>query len=212
MYDDGEQTVETSDSEVHATLRGLLVDAASYIDEELSPEREKAGRYYRGERFGDEEEGRSQVVSRDVSDTVRAILPSMMRIFFGGERVMEFAPVGAEDTEMAAQATDYAHYVFARDNRGFMVLYSAIKDALIRRTGAIKTWYDDSLEVTHENYEGIDDASLALAPHPPEREDPGRGAAAGGAPGIARRPLLPGRRRGRAPGRAHRLRPGRDGL
>ena len=162
MYDDQVDAVEDESNEVHATLRALLVDAASYVDEELSPDREKAGRYYRGEPFGDEGEGRSRVVSRDVADTVRAILPSMMRIFFGGERVMEFSPVGPEDAEMAEQATDYVHYVFTRDNRGFMTLYSAIKDALLRRTGAIKTWWDDSTEVAFENYEGIDDEAYAL--------------------------------------------------
>ena len=170
MYDDELDAIEDEEKEAHATLRALLVDAASYVDEELSPDREKAGRYYRGEPFGDEEEGRSKVVSRDVSDTVRAILPSMMRIFFGGERVMEFSPVGPEDAEMAEQATDYVHYVFTRDNRGFMVLYSAVKDALLRRTGAIKTWWDDSIEVSFEDYEGIDDATLALLEEDPELE------------------------------------------
>jgi len=160
MYDEPDRIED--DSEIHATLRGLLVDAASYVDEELSPDRDKAGRYYRGEPFGDEEDGRSKVVSRDVADTVRAIMPSMMRVFFGGERVMEFSPVGPEDAEMADQATDYVHFVFARDNRGFMTLYSAIKDALLRRTGAIKTWWDDSVEVAYETYEGIDDEAYAL--------------------------------------------------
>ena len=162
MYDDELEAADNEDSEVHATVRSLLVEAAAYVDEELSPDRDKAGKYYRGDLFGDEEEGRSKVVSRDVADTVRAILPSMMRIFFGGERVMEFSPVGPEDAEMADQATDYVHYVFTRDNRGFMTLYAAIKDALTRRTGAIKTWWDDSIEVTFEDYEGIDDETLAL--------------------------------------------------
>jgi len=170
MYDDELEKIDEEEQETHATLRALLVDAASYVDEELSPDREKAGRYYRGEPFGDEEEGRSRVVSRDVSDTVRAILPSMMRIFFGGERVMEFSPVGPEDAEMADQATDYVHFVFARDNGGFMVLYSAIKDALLRRTGAIKTWWDDSVEVSFEDYEGIDDATLEMLEEDPELE------------------------------------------
>lgn len=168
MYDEPDKVEE--DSETHATLRSLLVDAASYVDEELSPDREKAGRYYRGELFGDEEEGRSKVVSRDVSDTVRAIMPSMMRVFFGGERVMEFSPIGPEDAEQAEQATDYVHYVFARDNAGFMTLYSAIKDALLRRTGAIKTWWDDSTEVTYETYEGIDDDTLAVLAEDAELE------------------------------------------
>jgi len=153
---------QRDETETQLTVRRLLDDAASYIDEEVSPDRVLAARYYAGEPFGDEEDGRSKVVSRDVSDTVRAMLPSLMRVFFSGERVVEFAPVGPEDTDMAEQATDYINYVFTRDNSGFLALHSAIKDALLKRTGAIKTWWDDSVKVAFEDYEGLDDAALQL--------------------------------------------------
>lgn len=159
---------QRDETETQLTVRRLLDDAASYIDEEVSPDRVLAARYYAGEPFGDEEDGRSKVVSRDVSDTVRAMLPSLMRVFFSGERVVEFAPVGPEDTDLAEQATDYINYVFTRDNSGFLALHSAIKDALLKRTGAIKTWWDDSVKVEFEDYEGLDDAALQLLEDDPE--------------------------------------------
>jgi hypothetical protein len=151
---------ELDDDLKHQVARALT-DAADYVDEELSPTRTKATEYYLGMPFGDEEEGRSKVVSRDVSDTVRAILPSLLKIFTGSEKPLEFVPEGPEDVAMAEQATDYVSYVFFRDNDGYSALYSAFEDALVRGTGVIKSWWDDSVEVEIEQYEGLDDETLA---------------------------------------------------
>ena len=62
------------------------------------------GRIHGGEPFGNEEEGRSQVVSMDVRDTVQAIMPSLMRIFHGSDRTVEYVPQSAEDVASAKQA------------------------------------------------------------------------------------------------------------
>lgn len=141
-------------------VSSALEDAADYVDTELSPQRVLASEYYDGEPFGDEEKGRSSAVSRDVSDTVRAVLPSLMRVFFGSDNPVEFVPEHASEVATAEQATEYVNYVFARDNPGFEVLHSALKDALIRRTGPIKVWWDDALHVRYEQYEALDDTAL----------------------------------------------------
>ena len=89
------------DDRLQAIVSQALESAADYLDEELSPVRVKASEYYAGEPFGDEVEGQSQVVSRDVSDVVRAILPSLVRVFTGSERAMEYVPQGPEDEAVA---------------------------------------------------------------------------------------------------------------
>ena len=86
--------------DIQAIVAGEIEDAVDYIDSVISPDRALATQYYRGEPFGNEEEGRSQVVSRDVRDTVQAILPSLMRMFFGGNNIVEFAPNGPEDVRL----------------------------------------------------------------------------------------------------------------
>lgn len=154
--------IEQLDDDLQLIVSKALEDAEDFVDGELSPDRTKAWEYYQGMPFGDEEKGRSSVVSRDVADTIRAILPSLIRVFTGSEKVMEFVPEGPEDVMMAEQATDYVNYVFLRDNPGFTVLHAAFKDALIRKTGVIKTWWDDSTEVEIEDYEGLDDDTLMV--------------------------------------------------
>jgi len=117
-----------SDEELQNIVAGEIDDAQAYIDDVISPERAEAGQYYKGEPFGNEEEGRSQVVSMDVRDTVQAILPSVMRVFFGSSNVVEYAPNRAEDIQVAEQATDYVNYCLTRDNNLFIHAYAMFKD------------------------------------------------------------------------------------
>ena len=78
------------EEEFRSRVRMAIEDAATYIDTYIAPERENAMSYYLGNDFGDEEEGRSQVVMTEVRDTVLAMLPSLLRIFTGGDIVTTF--------------------------------------------------------------------------------------------------------------------------
>ena len=109
------------DADLEALVGGELTDATSFIDAELSPVRARAIQYYRGEPFGNEEEGRSQVVSTDVRDTINGIIPSLMKVFFGSKKIVQFAPRNPEDVASAEQATDYINHIFQNDNNGFLI-------------------------------------------------------------------------------------------
>jgi hypothetical protein len=121
---------QMDDDELQGIVGKEIDDAIDFIDNWISPIRATATEYYRGEPFGNEEEGRSQVVSMDVRDTVQAIMPSLMRIFHGTDRTVEYAPQGPEDVAAAKQATEYANYIINRDNNGFLHVHAAFKDAL----------------------------------------------------------------------------------
>jgi len=149
------------EDELQGIVGNEIEDAVDFIDNIVSPIRAKATEYYRGLPFGDEEDGRSQVVSYDVRDTVQAILPSLMRIFTASDKVVEFTPRNPEDVPMAEQATDYVNYIFNRDNDGFMVLHSAFKDALVRKAGIVKFYWDESFDTETSDMTGLDDAALA---------------------------------------------------
>lgn len=156
--------------DIQAIVSGEIEDAVDYIDSTISPLRAVATEYYRGMPFGNEEDGRSQVVSRDVRDTVQAILPSLMRVFFGSQKIVEFAPNGPEDVAMAEQATDYINYVLTRDNPGFEIFYSAFKDALVCKTGIIKFYWDNQTEIQTVDMSGLDDTGLAVLNSDPNCE------------------------------------------
>ena len=151
-----------TDMDLEAMMGQEITDAVSYIDSDLSPIRARGTEYYRGDPFGNEEEGRSQVVAMEVRDTVSAMLPSLMKVFFSTENTVEFVPRGPEDVQSAQQATDYCNYVFNNDNNGFMVAYATFKDALVRKCGIVKVYIEDSESVRIEEYSGLDDQTLQI--------------------------------------------------
>jgi hypothetical protein len=151
-----------ADEELESLVGTELTDATSFVDAELSPVRARAIQYYRGEPFGNEEEGRSQVVSTDVRDTIAGIMPSLMKIFYGSKQIVHFSPKNAEDVPAAEQATDYVNYIFNNDNNGFLTLHSAFKDALRGALGIVKYVWEEKVEVKTEYYSGLDESALTV--------------------------------------------------
>ena len=162
LEDEPAASAGMSEEEYRGAVKAAITDAADYIDDEVAPEREKAQKYYRGDAFGNEEEGRSQVVMTEVRDTILAMMPSLLRVFTASEKPVEFAPRRSEDVAMAEQATDYVSYVFNVDNPGFSILHSAFKDALKSKIGVFKWYTATTTDIREENYTDIDEAQLQL--------------------------------------------------
>jgi hypothetical protein len=129
---------------------------------EIASDRADALDRYMGKPYGDEKAGRSQVVSRDVSDVVEGVCANVLKPFVGGDRVVVFTPRGPEDEEAAQQETDYINYVVMDRNNGFVVLNSAVKDALLLRNGYVKLGWTKREDVTIERYQALSDEELAL--------------------------------------------------
>jgi len=161
MFCIGAPAMKLSDNELKSIVQHEVSQAVAYSDEWQSQDREEALRYYMGEPYGDEIEGRSQVVSRDVADTIEWILPALMRIFASGDKVVEFLPTGPEDEKIAEQATDYANYIIEKNN-SFLLQYNWQKDALLQRVGVIKVWWEKETEVEIDERAGLTDDEFAL--------------------------------------------------
>jgi hypothetical protein len=153
---------QVANDEFMSALQSEIEDAKAYIDTDIGPGRVLATKYFNYELFGNEEEGRSKVVSPDVRDTCIAFLPDLLRIFLGPEHVAEFEPRGEEDVAEAEQATDYVSYILKNDNPGFMVFYSAFLDGLVRKNGFVKYWWDETEKVETYQLTGVDPLALEM--------------------------------------------------
>ena len=150
--------IEIADPKLRSILSNQIRNALGYLGGQLSQSRKKSVEYYLGDKLGTEIDGRSQVVSTDVSDTVESILPNLLRIFTASDKVVRCDPVTAEDVPLADQATAYINHVFYKDNNGFQLLYNFFKDALIEKNGFLKIYYDESEKVEHETYKNLTQA------------------------------------------------------
>jgi len=141
--------------ELSAHLEQEINAALGYKDGKLTEQRSDALDRYYGKKYGNEQEGRSQIVTRDVADVIEWIMPSLMKIFTSGDQVVKFEPQGPEDVEMAKQSTDYVNYVIMRQNPGFSTIYQWFKDALLQKNGVVKHYWDDSSETLREEYKNL---------------------------------------------------------
>ena len=148
--------------EFQALLRNEIENAHGYYDNEYGIDRIKAMDYYMGEKYGNEQEGRSQVVTTEVADTIEFIMPSLMRTFTQTDNFVEFMPRHEEDVEGAKQATSYANYVINCQNNGFVILHNFFKDALLQKLGVVKVYYDETETMEEETYTNLSDDELTL--------------------------------------------------
>jgi len=153
---------KVTNEQLRAIINSEINNSIGFMGSNLTSQRKKSMEYYMGEKLGTEIDGRSQVVSTDVADTIETILPNLLRIFTASDQVVKCEPVKSEDVPLAEQATNYINYIFNKDNPGFSILYTWFKDALLEKNGIVKVYWDDSSSVEQETYENLNDQEYQL--------------------------------------------------
>jgi hypothetical protein len=151
-----------TDIQVKAILENEIDDAIGYLESDTTDERTKALNYYLRNPLGNEIEGRSQIVTGEVAEAVDGALPQLIRIFTSADDVVQFEPKSPGDEPFAKQATEYANWVFYRQNDGFLILHNWFKDALLQKTGIVKAYWNDETDVIKEKYKDLTDDELVL--------------------------------------------------
>lgn len=152
--------------ELQALVAGAVQDAVDFIESDIAPDRIKAQEYFDGGVDIGQEEGRSKVVATKVRDTIRQVKPSLMRIFLSHEKPAEFVPVGPEDVGSAEQATLYIQKRLEQSN-GFRLLNDAFDDALRKKTGILKVWWEDYSKAEIFTFTDLSDEELMLVMQEP---------------------------------------------
>ncbi len=153
---------DLTNAEIVAKIEQAEQKSYGINDSTLVEDREEALRFYNGEKFGNEIEGRSQVVSRDVLDTIESALPQLLKMFVSSDDVVRFEPRGPEDEDAAEQETEAVNYFVMNKNDGYEIFYTWFKDALISKNGYVKVWFEEYEETETESYKGLTDDQLAL--------------------------------------------------
>lgn len=150
-----------TETDINGIVREALFDAVDFVESEIAPSRIKSQRYFDGEVDIGEEEGRSTVVATKVRDTVRAIKPSLMRVFLSTDRAVEYVPSGPKDVQFAEMATKYMQYKFS-ELGGYRIINDAFHDALIKKVGIVKAYWDTVSEQEIYEYNDINDQEYSV--------------------------------------------------
>lgn len=145
-----------------AIVEAEIDNAIGYIETETVEQRRKAIQYYNRDPYGNEVEGRSQIVTGEVAEAIDGALPALLRVFTQSDDVVRFEPTGPGDEEKAKQATEYANWVMMRDNPGVTIMHNWFKDALMCKVGTVKVYWDEKEQVNTESYQNLSEEELAM--------------------------------------------------
>jgi hypothetical protein len=118
--------------------------------------------YYLGNAMGNEQEGRSALVSTDVADAIEWIIPQVMKSFTQNNEVVIFDPIGPDDEKQAELESEFVYDILMKQNDGFILIHQFVKDALMQRNGILKVYYENNEEVTTESYSGLSEEQLQM--------------------------------------------------
>ena len=152
--------METND--LKSILQAEIDDSIGFIESETVEQRKQALEAYLRQPYGNEVEGKSQIVTGEVAEAIDGALPSLVRIFTGSDQIVVFEPQGPQDEASAKQATDYCNWVFNRDNEGVAILHDWFKDALLQKNGIVKAYWEDKENITKERYYNLSNDELAM--------------------------------------------------
>jgi len=154
--------MKMDEGQIKGILEAEIDNSIGYIETETTEDRRRALDYYLRNPYGNEVEGRSQIVTGEVAEAIDGALPQLIRVFTTTEDIVYFEPTSANDEESAKQATDYCNWVFYRENEGLLILHNWFKDALLQKVGVVKSYWDSKEDVTKEKYENLTEDELAL--------------------------------------------------
>ncbi len=137
----------TSPEDLAAILKREY-EAADDYHEQLEQLQRVAFEYYEAQPFGNEVDGRSQIVLPDVQETCDGMLGILLKMFVSGDRVVEFEATNEEDEQAADDATAAIDYLFMRKQDGYRVLNDAGMDGLQRKIGIFKAVCEEEEKVS----------------------------------------------------------------
>lgn len=160
--------------EIVGFLANKIDQAMNDEDGDLSDVRKENLNYYIGAEYGDERDGYSKFVTRETLETVEWVLPSVLRVFLSGDRIVSFTPESPEDEESAKQETDITNYFVMRGNNGgagsFLPLHHWVKDCLMYPTGYIKVYMAEVAKSDVGTVSGLNEIGVKMLVDDPDVE------------------------------------------
>lgn len=137
QYDEGQLDL------LARTLRLEEERALQFAQSDLNDSFVEALKHYQGEPYGDEEEGRSQVVTRELFEQIQWTMAAFMRVFCGGGNILSLEATSEQDAKYADSAADYLNWILQSDNPGFRLLYNFGFDGLLQKNGWMSCYWRD---------------------------------------------------------------------
>ena len=168
LFDETKEDLTITDvmSHVHR-----LVESCIEANDHQQKDRTEASEYFQG-KMDDvvNHPDMSGAVSTDIRDTIKKLMPSVMRTLLANDRVAEYEPSTPDQVEAAKQATNYVNMVALRECDAEKAIYDAVYDAMVMKTGILKWCAYKTRQVDMQRYTNQPDEMLAILEQDPDVE------------------------------------------
>lgn len=160
-----------TETELLTVLKCQLADSIKYATDDFNTANLELDNAYRQKPYGNEEDGRSRVISSDVYDTVESDMPSFARVFLSATSVMKFIPTNKDDAEECEQKTKYANWLIRGQRDSFKTLHDLLKEPGKAKCSVAHYGIEEATKPEYVFYEGLSEDELALLVSDFEQKD-----------------------------------------
>jgi hypothetical protein len=152
------------DDQLRSIIEQEIREAVNHSTSQIASDQEEAIKYYEGRPFGNEVEGSSQVVLRDVAETIDWAMPAIMRAFFYTSEVVRYEDLTPESEQAGhgKRMSQVVNEIFRQNLRGFPVTYNWAKAGLLERFATVKYWIEEVREPQIESAQGMSAEQLVM--------------------------------------------------
>lgn len=179
-------------------LKSEEEEALGYAQTEITQQQIEALRRYMGETYGDEEEGRSAVTTREVMEAIEWQRPDFARVVAPGGNILQCHETSPEDGEHAEDVKNYLEWIMWADNPGYEIIDDGVFDGLLHRRGYWAVYWRDNEYRAPQTLTGLDITQVQALLNDPQVEIIGQdfdneASEAGGITLVVRRMKSPAR-------------------
>lgn len=150
----GEDQLEREDKLLRM-LKQEEEGALGFAESDVTEQQIDALQRYFGEKYGDEEEGRSAVTTREVFEAIEWQRNDYARVFAAGGNVISLEETNEADAKYAKDAADYLSWIIFSDNPGADLLDDFAFDGLLHRRGYLACYWRDQEYRAPQTFTGL---------------------------------------------------------
>jgi len=138
---------------------------SEFASDELTESRKEALKYYLGRARGDELDGRSTIISKDVADVIDSMLTQIMPTF-SVDSLVQFEANSEEDESQARLESSFCNYIIMEKNNGFILFETLVKDVLLSKNAVAKITVDIKEDIEKEKYKDLTEDEIFVVLQP----------------------------------------------
>lgn len=140
-----EGTEEFTVDDAVAVLQSMIPEAIDSVNSNFAQDWEDAEYFFDGGSDVEETEGRSKTTATVFRDAVRSVTASLMRVFCGAERIVEYKTTNRDLSKLVAIQSTYVNDLFWNTG-GYKLLLDICHDSLVKKAAITKVVADEIIE------------------------------------------------------------------